>query len=143
MNMDPRDFRAYVPGLYGEREAIVTSDGPLDEDDVNTFIKEQDEELDGNGEKITCTERLVKLLLEGTSVILSTSTEDESARGFHAQLDLNGTREALSTECVAALRFLQTLPAWRVVIVRNLHKVLHCHTQGKIGRNVLENVMIV
>ena len=131
MNMDPKEFRAFVPSLYGEREEIAHSEGPLDEDDVNTLVREQDEELDSGDEKITCTERLVKLLLQGTSVILSTNTADESAREFHSQLDLNGTREALSTECVAALRFLQTLPAWREVIVKNMHKILKGHTQGK------------
>ena len=111
---------------------MISSESPFDEDDINAYIKGQDEELDSHGERATCTERLVRLFLEGTSVILSASAEgDDTSSRFHAQLDINSTREALSTECVAALRFLQTMPAWRSVIVTSLHKVLRGHTAGK------------
>ena len=133
MNMDPKDFRAFVPSLCGDREEMTSADMPFDEDDVNAFIKDQDEQLSASGERIPCTERLVRLFLEGTSVILSNSAvEDDAARAFHSQLDLNNTREALSTECVAALRFLQTLPAWREVIVKSFHKVLRGHSTGDV-----------
>ena len=132
MNIDPKDFRALVPSLCGNREEMISAESPFDEDDINAYIKGQDEELDSHGERATCTERLVRLFLEGTSVILSASAEgDDTSSRFHAQLDINSTREALSTECVAALRFLQTMPAWRSVIVTSLHKVLRGHTAGK------------
>lgn len=39
MNMDPADFRAVVPCLYGHREEITLSAGPLDEDDVKTLMQ--------------------------------------------------------------------------------------------------------
>ena len=134
MNMDPKDFRALVPSLYGDREEMVSAEGPFDEDDINSLMKNQDQELDSAGERVTCTERLVRLFLEGTSVILSSSAEeDDATRAFHTQLDVNNSREALSTECVAALRFLQTLPAWREVIVKILHKALTGHSAGTVA----------
>ena len=137
MNMDPKDFRALVPSLCGEREEMMSAEGPFDEDDINSLIKDQDQELDSSGERMTCTERLVRLFLEGTSVILSSSAEEnDSTRAFHAQLDVNNSREALSTECVAALRFLQTLPAWREVIVKILHKALTGHSAGTAILNI-------
>ena len=150
MNMDPKDFRAFVPCLYGTREELILSDIPLDEDDVNTLIKEQDEEINEYGEKMNSTERLIKLFLEGTSVIISTNTnintntnidkntntnintnkKNRMKKSFQHQLDYNNTREALSTECVAALRFLQTLTSWRDVISKKMHKILQGHNQG-------------
>ena len=131
MNMDPKDFRAFVPCLYGTREELIHADVPMDEDDINTIIKEQDEEINDNGDKMDGTERLIRLFLQGTSVILSTKSDNETKKLFHLQLDLNNTREALSTECLAGLRFLQTLPAWRDVIGRNMQKVLKEHYTGK------------
>ena len=131
MNMDPKDFRAFVPCLYGTREELIHADVPMDEDDINTIIKEQDEEVNDNGDKMDGTERLIRLFLQGTSVILSTKSDNETKKLFHLQLDLNNTREALSTECLAGLRFLQTLPAWRDVIGRNMQKVLKEHYTGK------------
>jgi hypothetical protein len=75
---------------------------------------------------ISCTDRLVKLFVQGIAVVLSTGAEAEGT-AFNSQLAMHsskGIREALSSECVVALRHLQTVPAWRVVIVKHLHETL-------------------
>ena len=64
--------------------AAVT--GPLEEDEINAMIKEQEGDIDVDlGGPLTCAERLVRMFLEGAAVILPCSSGSGSPASREAR----------------------------------------------------------
>ena len=61
---------------------------------------------------------------------LDSSLSKKKESSFLRVSDGSGARESLSTECIVALRGLQTVPAWRDVISSVIHRQLQSFPRG-------------
>jgi len=135
INVDPSNFRAYIPSFL-INDDMIESDVPLDDDDVNLLIDQQLLDTTPLLGAITSAERLISFFLEGISIIIPTKgvTNETLQTYMMEQTSIN----SLAAESLLLLRVLQGVPSWRNVINQILHKFLH-ENFSALNNNVWNN----
>lgn len=126
INMEPSNFRAYIPSVLASSDDIIESEVPLDDDEVNLLIDRQLLEKSQFLGVISSAERMITFFLEGISIIIPIREgSNASEHSLRSYLGEQTSINSLAAESLLMLRVLQGVPSWRIVINQILHKFLH------------------
>jgi hypothetical protein len=144
VNINPVEFKAFVPiSIFNNRDEIILSVNPLDEDDIDIIIEDQMNSIETNDSMIfssssSSAERLIYLFLEAVSVLippLSNSNlfdKKELVTLLHKSQTIT---ESLSAEAILVLRVLQGVPLWRTIINSLFYKLIMCEKYANKWEN--------
>jgi len=142
VSMSPESISAFIPSLFSNKEEILFSEAPLDDDDVCALNAEQDSAYSSNAIKridydafaAPYAARLISIFLEGVSVIMppTRSTDERSDSFLFKYLQVTKNTRGFSVECLNVLRELQGVPQWRKVVMDVVHSNLsqRCNEDG-------------
>lgn len=114
LGADPNIIIAFVPTLLSpRRDEISFAASPMDDDDFEALAAEQAAE-----NSMSTAQRLLVFLLHGVSVVYIPllAAADQYEGSFVKFLLKKGALDALSADCLIALRVLHGIPGWRKVI---------------------------